>query len=165
MIVAVDVDYRQDAVVAACVGFETWQDETAVLETTQIFPPNAESYEPGQFYKREMPYLEALIGALPRRPDAIVIDGYVWLDAGRPGLGAHLHEALHQRIPVVGVAKRSFRDATAIEISRGTSNTPLYVTAVGIDSADAARNIAAMHGPHRLPTLLKRVDRLSRESV
>ena len=165
MIVALDVDYRRDAVLAACVGFETWRDETAVLETTQTFPPNAESYQPGQFYKREMPYLEALIGALSTPPDTIVIDGYVWLEAGRPGLGAHLHEALHQRVPVIGVAKRPFRDAAAIEVTRGTSKTPLYVTAVGIDGADAARNIVAMHGSHRLPTLLKRVDRLSRESV
>jgi deoxyribonuclease V len=37
------------------------------------------------------------------------------------------------------------------------------VTAVGIDLAEAARRLGEMHGPYRIPTLLKRVDRLCRE--
>ena len=39
---------------------------------------------------------------------------------------------------------------------------PLYVSAVGVDLVNAADNIRRMHGPHRLPTLLKQVDGLCR---
>jgi len=35
---------------------------------------------------------------------------------------------------------------------------------VGVDSQAAAACIQRMHGPSRLPTLLKRVDRLCREA-
>jgi deoxyribonuclease V len=88
----------------------------------------------------------------------------VWLGAGRPGLGAHLYQALGRRTAVVGVAKRRFHGAgDAVPILRGTSQVPLFVTAVGIDLAEAAEGVRRMHGAHRIPTLLKRVDRLSRE--
>jgi deoxyribonuclease V len=42
---------------------------------------------------------------------------------------------------------------------------PLHVTALGLDAADAAARVAAMHGPYRLPTLLKRADQLARGLV
>lgn len=100
--------------------------------------------------------------AAPAR--AVIIDGYVWLGAGRSGLGAHLYDALGQRIAVVGVAKRRFHGAgDAVPVLRGTSQVPLFVTAVGIDLAEAAEGVRRMHGAHRIPTLLKRVDRLSRD--
>lgn len=100
------------------------------------------------------------------RARAVIIDGYVWLGAGRPGLGAHLHQALGQRTPVIGVAKRRFHGAgDAVAILRGTSQVPLFVTAVGIDVAEAAAGVQRMHGAHRIPTLLKRVDRLSRDAA
>ena len=166
MIVAFDVDYRDHAVVAAAVGFSDWPAATPTFETKTAFPPNAKSYQPGQFYRREMPYLQALLAILPDVPDVIVVDGYVWLDAGRPGLGAHLHEALGGKTPVIGVAKRAFRNGSnAIAITRGTSLAPLFVTAIGTDALDAARGIEQMHGPHRMPTMLKLVDQLSRSSV
>jgi deoxyribonuclease V len=111
----------------------------------------------------------AALGEPAELPEAapastVIIDGYVWLGAGRPGLGAHLYQALGQRTAVVGVAKRRFHGAgDAVPILRGTSQVPLFVTAVGIDLAGAAEGVRRMHGAHRIPTLLKRVDRLSRE--
>jgi deoxyribonuclease V len=65
---------------------------------------------------------------------------------------------------VVGVAKTRFAGAggSAVPICRGGSRSPLYITAAGADAIDAAGWVAAMHGPHRVPTLLKRVDRLAR---
>jgi len=170
MIVAVDVDYRADRVVTAAVGFAAWTDAAATLErvTTSMTPPAA--YEPGSFYKRELPYLCAILAEVADAAPgvalaAIVIDGYVTLDGATPGLGAHLHAALADPPPVVGVAKRPWRGGAAgIAVVRGASHAPLYVTAIGVDVAEAARQIAAMHGPHRLPTLLKRVDRLARDS-
>ncbi|MBL9016016.1 MAG: endonuclease V, partial [Myxococcales bacterium] len=92
--------------------------------------------------------------------DAVVIDGYVWLGPDRAGLGKHLHDRIG--LPIIGVAKTSFAGAVATEVVRGESAQPLYITAIGIDEATAAANVRDMHGPFRLPTLLKRVDSLAR---
>lgn len=164
MKVCVDIDYRQDVIVAAGVGFRDWPDAAPSFEQTARFPAQADVYESGQFYRREMPYVLALVGQLRVPVDTIVIDGSVWLEGGRPGLGARLHEALGGAYAVVGVAKRPFRDAAnAVALHRGASKAPLFVSAVGVDLGIAVAGVARMHGPHRLPTLLKRVDRLSRE--
>ena len=100
------------------------------------------------------------------RVETIIVDGYVWLGPeNRPGLGAHLYEALGKQVPVIGVAKSMFRGATNAEaVLRGRSRRPLYVTAAGMDPVIAAKNIQGMHGPHRIPTLLKRVDQLCRSA-
>jgi deoxyribonuclease V len=119
-------------------------------------------YRPGEFYRRELP---CLLGVLARgpAPAVVVIDGYVWLGPVRPGLGAHLYEALRRSAGVIGVAKTRFARATgAVPILRGRSRSPLYITAIGLDVAEAARWVSGMHGAYRLPTLLKRVDRLAR---
>ena len=68
-------------------------------------------------------------------------------------------------VSVIGVAKTSFHDNdAAIEVARGASARPLYVTAEGIDVTRAADDVRRMHGAHRIPTILKRVDRLARDS-
>jgi deoxyribonuclease V len=164
MIVCVDVDYRAAEVVAACVGFHDWSDAAPALEavTRTVGPPPA--YESGAFYRRELPYLTAALAGLAAVPQVVVVDGYVWLAPGRPGLGGHLHAALGGQIEVVGVAKRNFEGAVAIPILRGTSRQPLYVTTTGPHVAGVAAAVRAMHGPHRIPTLLKRVDRLARDA-
>jgi deoxyribonuclease V len=101
--------------------------------------------------------------SLSEFPQVIVIDGYVWLGHQRPGLGAHLYEALGGSVAVIGVAKTSFVKAEpVVPVLRGRSRSPLHVTAVGMDVAEAASHIRTMHGPHRVSTLLKRVDQLSR---
>lgn len=164
MIVALDVDYRTDRVVTAAVSFAAWTDAAATHEHARVEMTAPADYEPGSFYKRELPYLCAILAELDA-PELVVIDGFVSLDAGAPGLGAHLHAALAAQPPIVGVAKRPWRGGAAgVAIVRGDSHAPLYVTAVGIDVAAAARHVASMHGPHRIPTLLKRVDRLARDS-
>lgn len=157
----VDVDYRDACAVAACVVFDAWGDAAPAYERRIVSASAPAAYEPGAFYKRELPYLLAVLEGLDTI-DLVVVDGYVWLDGGRPGLGAHLYEALGRRVAVVGVAKTAFRGATATAIHRGTSKHPLHVGAVGIESALAATGIAGMFGPHRMPTLLTRVDMLSR---
>jgi len=69
----------------------------------------------------------------------IVVDGYVDLDPdGRPGMSARVHAELG--VPVIGVAKTFFRSAmNAVQVRRGRSARPLYVTAAGIAVPDAAR--------------------------
>lgn len=57
------------------------------------------------------------------------------------------------------MAKTRYPGATlALELQRGISRAPLYITAAGMDVTEAAQHIAEMHGPYRIPTLLKRVD-------
>jgi deoxyribonuclease V len=166
----IDVGYRDGGAVAACVLFERWEDAEPAGEATAGIA-RVEPYEPGAFYKRELPCLLAVLErlraplrAIVRAPlRAIVIDGYVWLARDRPGLGAHLHEALGGRTPVVGVAKTAFRGNTeAIPVRRGQSARLLYVTAAGMPASEAAERVRTMHGRSRIPTLLAYVDRLSR---
>lgn len=162
MIVAVDVDYRSDAVVAAAVGFAEWTDAHALVEVSVTSDAPPAEYEPGQFYLRELPHVHAVLAGLDARPHVIVVDGFVWLGPDRRGLGAHLHQALGEAIAVVGVAKNPFTGAQAIEVVRGSSAKPLFVTAAGIDAREAAEHVRHMHGEHRIPTLLRRVDQLCR---
>jgi len=166
MIVCVDVDYRAAEVVTACVGAHAWTDASPALESVTRTAGPAPDYESGAFYRRELPYIVTALAALATPPHLIVVDGYVWLAPDRPGLGAHLHAALGAMTPIVGVAKRRFEGATsAVPVLRGTSQQPLFVTAIGTDLAAAAACVRAMHGEHRLPTILKRVDRLARDAV
>jgi len=162
MIACVDVDYRVAEVVVACVGIRDWTDTTPCIERVMHGSEPAAPYVPGQFYLREMPWI---LGILETVTDVelIVIDGYVWLAKDRPGLGAHVYERLAGRCPVVGVAKSAFQNNDcAISVTRGASIRPLYVTAVGIDAVVAAEGVIRMAGQHRIPTILKRVDRLAR---
>ena len=162
MIACVDVGYHATHATAACVVFGQWTDETPHLALT-VPIATVEPYEPGAFYRRELPCLLRVLAEVRVPLDAIVVDGFVWLGADLPGLGAHLHAAVERRTPVIGVAKTAYRGNTvAVPILRGISANPLYVTAVGIDVATAAARIREMHGDHRIPTLLGHVDRLSR---
>jgi len=167
VIAAVDVCYQDHGpALAACVLFRAWGDARAsksLVETIEQVLP----YEPGAFYKRELPCVLQVLRAAGEPLDVVVIDGYVWLsDDGRPGLGAHLFEALGKTVPVVGVAKTSFMgSAFAEEVLRGGSSKPLFVTAAGAPGAVAAAWVRQMSGPHRLPTLLKQVDRLCRSGA
>lgn len=159
----VDVQYHTTEAVAACVVFREWTDERADREFV-VRVPSPAAYEPGRFYVRELPCLLAVLGPLRTSLDLVVIDGYVWLDAdGQRGLGAHLHKALGGNVPVVGVAKTAFAGSGfALAVLRGASRRPIYVTAAGIEAEAAADHVRSMHGAHRIPTLLARVDRLAR---
>jgi deoxyribonuclease V len=157
----VDVDYRASDAVAAGLWFRGWSAESAVYQAVASFRTVAE-YEPGAFYRRELP---CLLGVLARgpRPEIVVVDGYVWLGDGKPGLGAHLHTAIGG--VVVGVAKTRYAPATdAIAVCRGKSRSPLFVSAVGLSVEEAANYVMQMDGPYRVPTLLKQVDALARSS-
>lgn len=164
MILAVDVHYRGSGADVAGLLFRDWSDARALTQH-QKHIPEVVAYEPGAFYKRELPCLLALIDALPALPGCVVIDGYVHLGADRrPGLGWHLWEALQHQVAVIGVAKTAFHETSdEARLWRGISATrPLYVSSVGISLAEARAAIAGMHGPYRLPTLLKAVDGLCR---
>lgn len=158
---AVDVHYPNDGGAdAALVVAEDSRFATLVGEHVAHLD-RAAPYQPGSFFARELPAVRAIL-ATADPVDLLVVDGYVDLDpAGRPGLGAFVHDEV--RIPVVGVAKTAFRSAThAVPVRRGAAWKPLYVTAAGIPVAEAADLVARMSGPYRLPDALRRVDALAR---
>lgn len=119
-------------------------------------------YVPGQFYKRELPCILSLLQQVPiAKLDAIIIDGYVYLDDEQmPGLGGYLYNALQGDIPVIGVAKSNFATLNKLKLRllRGNSANPLYITAVGVSLRAAGQYITDMAGPYRIPTLLKTLD-------
>ena len=166
MLVSVDVDYRPDATVAACVLFRDWGDAAEAAHFVDRGPP-AEAYVPGEFYRRELP---ALLRVLARCLDpltTVIIDGYVWLGGDeRPGPG---------RAPVRGARAKRARhrrgeDVVSLQPGRGAGAArrqpaaPAGHRSGGGRPGRRPRCIQRMHGPSRLPTLLKRVDRLCREA-
>jgi deoxyribonuclease V len=156
-IAILDVHYAETTARAACVVAERWEDAQA-LEQHTVELDGIAPYEPGAFYKRELPCLLKVLEGIDA--GVLVIDGYVWLDANsRKGLGAYLHEATGK--PVVGIAKTAFDGSPMAErVLRGASKRPLYVTQVGVP--DAAERVRAMHGDARIPTLVALADRLTR---
>lgn len=163
MLYALDVDYRPDgAALAAAVGFARWTDAAPAEERTALVA-SVEPYEPGAFYKRELPCLRAVLAAVAGPVDLVVVDAHVWLKAlDQPGLGGRLWESLGRAVPVVGVAKQPFIDGVALPLTRGASAKPLWISAAGTDPVEARERVREMHGEHRLPTILKRVDALCR---
>jgi deoxyribonuclease V len=161
MIAFTDVHYDGDvSALAACLVVDDWADAEPRGSVTVRVAPIA-AYEPGAFYKRELPCLLAVLEVAPKVTH-VVIDGYVWLDdAGTPGLGAHLHAALG--VPVIGIAKTAFRGSEmAQRLVRPGSAKPLFVTSAGVDAGVAVEWLGRLHGEFRIPTLLKLVDQLSR---
>ena len=165
MIACLDAYYRGAQTTAACVLANKWTDAAPHAELVRIVPVH-HPYVPGQLFRRELPALLAVLAEVGSPLEAAVVDGYVWLSRDHyPGLGAHLHTALEERIPVVGVAKTRYVGAPAIAVTRGRSRSPLFVSAAGIPVEQALAHIRKMHGNSRIPTLLKRVDRLSRSGA
>lgn len=146
----------------ACILFRDWTDSKGIRQFT-VQVKDVAPYEPGAFYKRELPCLMAALAKVTEPLDCVVIDGNVWLDDGKHGLGAHLFDAIQK--PVVGIAKTSFKGSLfAQHVLRGQSKVPLFVTAAGMDPVLAARYVTSMHGDYRVPTMVKLVDRLCRRS-
>lgn len=162
MIAAVDVSYHTDRTIAAGLLFPDWTSDTAVAQACHT-SQKALPYEPGHFFRRELPGLLQVLNMLENQFDTVVIDGYVWLESHKAGLGRHLYMALGGHFPVVGVAKSEFKGAQhAQQVFRGRSRRPLFVTAAGMDVLVAASHVRSMHGPYRVPTMLKLVDRICR---
>ena len=161
LFIAVDVHYLDEGVARAAAVAACEPAFSRVAWSRAVVVPAGAPYVPGKFYLRELPPLRAVIpagGGLC----LIVVDGYVDLDPdGRPGLGAHVHAEFG--VPVIGVAKTAFRDAShAARVLRGRSSRPLYVTAAGMAVTEAAAVVSEMAGQFRIPDALKLADRLAR---
>lgn len=166
MIYAFDTFYYEDFAKTVCIAFENWTSESENFiysENTEI----SSDYESGAFYKRELPCILSLLKKIDlKEGDLIIVDGYVTLDnSGKIGLGGYLYESLDKKYPVIGIAKNGFasEDDLRKTVFRGESKTPLFLTTVGIDSDDIKIKVENMFGAYRIPTLLKKLDQLTRE--
>lgn len=166
MIFAFDTYYYGHKAKTVALAFNSWHSGQALEVYSEIIE-GVDEYIPGQFYKRELPCILSLLKQIePALIDQIVVDSFVFLDdQGALGLGGHLYHALSGTIPVIGVAKTDFATISQkkVQVFRGESKLPLYVTAIGIDLSIAAENIRSMQGPFRIPTLLKRLDDFTRD--
>jgi deoxyribonuclease V len=166
MIYAFDTYYYENFAKTVCIAFEDWSSE----KENEIFTENTQissEYESGAFYKRELPCILSLLSKIElKENDIIIVDGFVTLNNdGKMGLGGHLFNALDQKIPIVGIAKNDFSapDEKRRIVVRGESKTPLFLTAMGIDVDEVKKKVEEMHGLYRIPTLLKKLDQLTRE--
>ena len=64
MIACLDVAYGDEAACAAGITAREWTDASAVEEPV-VQVRNVQPYEPGQFYRRELPCLLAVLKTLP----------------------------------------------------------------------------------------------------
>lgn len=166
MILIFDTYYYNDKAKTVCLSFKDWnkEDDYSIYSETLS---DIEEYVSGEFYKRELPCILSLILEIDlNKVNLIIIDGFVYLDDDNKfGLGAYLYDALNKVIPVIGVAKRDFASINKNRevLLRGKSKNPLFITSIGIELKVVSEKIKEMNGEFRIPTLLKEVDRLTRE--
>lgn len=157
-----DVYYYENQAKACCLVFEIEPRERVISRYSAEVKPVVD-YIPGEFYRRELPCILRVYERVNEEIGLALVDGFVFLENGKRGLGGHLFEALHKKIPVIGVAKTFFkgcRDYT--KVYRGESKNPLFVSSIGIEPPSAARLIRNLEGGGRLPDVLKEVDHLTR---
>ena len=160
MKLAIDVYYYGTGK-AKTVGiiFDKWESVEPVQIITK-FTDGVNEYESGKFYKRELPCIIELLELINMKNiDAIIVDGYVYLEnMSTPGLGLHLYNTIERKIPIIGVAKTYYHTNIAEKIFRGKSKTPLYINSVGIETGEAVKYIKNMYGDYRIPKLLQLLD-------
>lgn len=162
MILAIDIYYIENHAKTVGILFRHWTDTKLEIDTVITdYQNNIVPYQSGQFYRRELPCIMALLDKIDLSTiSTIVIDGYVHLADGKIGLGSYLYHALDNTIPIIGMAKKEFsgNKPYLIEIIRGQSKHPLYIPAIGISLENAAANINSMVGKYRMPDLLSFLD-------
>lgn len=161
-VLALDVLYNDTNNTAQIAGVLFEADSSVCISTYETTLSDIHPYIPGEFYRRELPCLTKLISMVDTPYDILCVDSYVDLEPGHKGLGRHLYEYFQGKYPVIGVAKTHFHDAEAVEVCRGESKKPLYVTSVGLEITEAVGIVEQMHGSYRIPTHLKKVDMLTR---
>jgi len=167
MILAIDIHYKETYAKAVCVAFN-WADETPQKVYTDTIAEVA-PYVSGEFYKRELPcVLKILEQTNLDTVEAIIVDGHVFVDNDKKyGLGGYLWEALDKKVPIIGVAKKSFIHTEEVSkpILRGTSKNPLYVSCIGIEKGVVLEKMKLLHGEHLMPTILKLLDMVTKTEM
>lgn len=164
MILAIDVHYKSGY--AKCVGvLFKWNDDS-YSKKIEVNVKDFADYEPGQFYKRELPcLLEVIEQCNLNEIEIIVVDGHVYTSEDCFGLGGHLFNKLDKQIPVIGVAKNGFsKNKNRVqELLRGESKKPLFISSIGIELSRAVNYIKNMSGTYRMPTILSQLDTITKE--
>lgn len=166
MFLAIDVHYRNEMARVVSLEFEHWRS-TEPLTFHELEMDVAAEYQPGEFYKRELPcILEILKYSDLEKVEAIIIDGYVVLDdKGKAGLGAILYNKINKKVPIIGIAKRPFhqnRKNVAL-VFRGKSKNPLYITSIPFNPENYADKVKNMAGLYRIPDLIKLLDQKTKD--
>lgn len=157
-----DVYYYRNYAKACCLVFEV-EPRERILSRYSVAVKPVQDYIPGKFYRRELPCILKVYERVHEDLSLALVDGFVFLESNKKGLGGYLFEALHRRIPVIGVAKTFFKGCRNYSaVYRGESRKPLFVSSVGVDLQYAAALIKNLEGGGRLPRILKEVDRLTR---
>lgn len=166
MILAFDTYYYENYAKTICLCFDEWSDRTYTSIYDETLD-NSVEYIPGEFYKKELPYILSIMRQINlQNVNYIIIDGFVFLDDNNKfGLGAHLYESLDNKIPVIGIAKTNFAtiEKNKKYLYRGKSKNPLFVTSIGINIEQAMEKVKLMNGEYRIPTLLKELDKLTKK--
>jgi deoxyribonuclease V len=164
MKLATCVHYHGDGAMAAAVAFDEW-DAPEASQTFTSRVAHVDKPSRGKLDLRELPCLLLLLQEHALKPDVILIDAPVHLDAAEtPGLGRSLYDALGGRTAVIGVSTRATpRMPAQFEVFREEEARPLFVTCIGIDLGAAKVRVRTMHGKRRIPTLVKLAARIARE--
>ncbi len=159
-----DVKYYDEF---AIVGYVLFVNHLSSVpsRTGQVRHDRIEPYVSGEFYKRELPCVLSAINQIQESISLIYVDGNVWLGDDRKGLGFYVYEALHAKIPVIGISKTSFHNSqnNVVPVTRQNSVKPLYVSSVGIDLTEATSIVEEMNGVFRIPSMIKLADSLSKQ--
>ena len=168
MKLVMDVHLSGESARVGAAAFDDW----GAAEATRTFSldiAHVEKSAKGEVDLRALPWLIQLLEAHRLQPEAIVIDGFVHLDAqDTPGLGRRLHDALAGRSAVIGVSKSLFKGTDTPDqfcVFREDETPPLVVTCEGIDLGAAKARVRMMHGRKRMPTLMKLAARIAKGSV
>ncbi len=165
MVVVIDADYNEetrDGHVAGIVARDILAEKEDAVVTAMVH--DIADYVPGQFYKRELQSVEAIIDQLKVEDiDLIVVDGYADSGTTEHALGTFVFEKY--QIPVIGIGKNKYDRCilTDLEVYRGESKKPLYVTSKGMDNEEAKRLVKNMAGEFRLPYFVKYADNRARD--
>lgn len=165
MKLAVAVHFDGTQAHAAAVAFDAW-DAAEAAKTYVSRIAHVENVPRGELDLRELPCVMQLLREHGLAPELILVDGFVHLDADEtPGLGRHLYQALGGQVPIVGVSKKRLPGLSAqFEVMREEEAPPLFVTCAGLDIGAAKARLRAMHGRKRVPTLMKLVARLAKNT-
>ena len=165
MVIVIDVDYGEsEACVAGVFAEEVYSTESCGFLRLKI--KDYGDYESGQFYKRELPCVKAILEKVnPKVLDFIVVDGYADFGTDRVSFGQAVYETYG--IPTIGIAKKACQYCVLsdTEVFRGSSHSPVFVTSYGISQEEAKSIVRRMSGKNRLPYLVKLADSYARGNI
>lgn len=165
MVVIIDADYNEETRmghVAGVVADNILAEKEECILTAIVH--DIEDYIPGQFYRRELQSVEAIIKQMNLSEiDLIVVDGYADSGTEEHALGTFVFDKYH--IPVIGIGKNKYERCILdnLEVYRGESQKPLFVTSKGMDNEKAKELVKNMSGKYRFPYFVKFADNRARD--